>query len=385
MVHSSTSLILQSIQSQKRASDLVLMKPRLPLPPPTDLRESEKLFSTISRAFTFITPGSISRVNDALDFGGSLNFGCHYIARKQVDLGIPLLEKGFRSLEDTLRYNRDYAIIQIVYALYFCLLENQIDLYRLLSRHFYELSRVMFGFTHPITAMTSMLSSVDNSILYKSGKKMFYRAFELLYEDAVKMYGVHENVVAIEALFRAVLASSENSGRGGENTYIWNNQLIEQAQALSNPSHYIASKRIYSLYLRGRGDHQESRAVLEELYDLLPELPNLSLKAQSAIIRACTRLGHEYKGLAEASVNISDPLPQSYLVRSREIFEITADAALQVLGPQHADTVQTVWSLAEFNDQHGAILKAQAEKEFVFNQLKEFKLSSEDKGQIDSR
>jgi hypothetical protein len=379
VAHSSTTLILQSIQEQKRAM-VLLLQPRLPLLPPTNLQESENFFYAASKAFTF-SPSPLPIIDDTLNFGKDLTFGCHYIACKDLQVGIPLLEKGFRLLERSLRHNKNYAIISMLYALWFCVYQQQVDLYRLLSQHFYKLSLVVFGSTHPITKLTSLCTIVDTSTLYQYGTKLFQRAFELLYNNSINLYGLHENYLAVEALRRAVLANSKQSSNGDQ-VYIWDDRLLPLAKSLLDPSYYLACKRVYAIHLFSTEGTLRYMSELEEFYALLPQLQDLSVSARWTVVRGSVNLASTIETYGKEQVkegDILDTISQDHLVRAKKVLETTVEAALEHLGPQCSETVDAIVMLSSFNKRYGAALKAAEDRDFLVSQLEEFKLSSEDK------
>jgi hypothetical protein len=211
---------------------------------------------------------------------------------------------------------------------------------------------------------------------YDSAKQLLQRAFELLYTDSINLYGVHDNALAVEAINRAVIATSARSSTGAK-TFIWDNRLLEAAKSMSDPYYSIISKRTYSLYLNGRQEFQKSISVLEGFYLLLPRMQEMPVRARRPVIRGCCKLASDIVEYGEQE-GTRDLSPQNYLVRAREVREATVEPALKHLGPKDAETIQAIMDLAEFNEKYGAGLKAEAQKEFVITQLEEFKLISKD-------
>jgi hypothetical protein len=379
-VHASTTLILQSIQNQKRATDLLLKVPR-PLLPPTTLREPEKLLFAVSQAF-ISSPSPFScadLVGQSFNFQNELSSGCFNISEKNIDVGIPLLEKGFQLLESAIRHSTSYAIIQMLHTLYICFDTKQMEVYRLVSQHFYKLSLIIFGLAHPITRLTYLFCSNNILMLDKSSKNLFRRAFELLYNDLVTANNKPNDVLAVELLHRVIITSGTKLNTGIVN-YIWDKRLLGHVKILSNPFFYLKAKMLYAFCQRGEGDYQASLSTYEEIYALLPQLQDLPMNARSIVVRASYFLASDTISFGKTECKTRDVSLESYLVRAREVYEKTIPAALQFLGPQHADTIQAMSSFAYFNEDYGAALEAKAAREFVISQLEEFKLSLDEKG-----
>jgi hypothetical protein len=376
-INPSTAVILRSIRGQRIENELV-PKPSPPLPPPTIFQESEELFYNISRAFSCCW-SSFPTVDGPLKIEKDLNFGCYYISKNQNQLGIPFIEKGLRQVENALRYNTNQALLEILYSLCFCFIYPQMDIYRLISRHFYQLSLIIFGSTHPITILTRIIYNTSNNpALSKSGRQLFRNAFVLVYQSSLTFFDQSHNIMAIEALRRSILASSEYSSTSGK-TFIWDNRLLEHSKFFSDPYNYLVSQRLYALHLHGIGEFQKELSVLEEIYTSLSRMESLTVRAQCVVIRACGKLGISIVEYGEHEYFTSDGLPQDYLARAREVYKATVEAAVRYLGPKNTETIWAIELSASFNGKHGAIAEAVEGMQFAISQVDEFKLTSEDK------